>query len=340
MTGTRTASHKTTIHVSNLPKDKAAVKTLFEGMAGFQRIAFHADWVFVSFSSTQAATNAIDYITRKTEMLAAFAKNSISAHSPPTMVVQPNPILFVSLNPATLTEQELTGVLQTYRGFESCRFFPSHALVRFHSVEYARYALENLNETTNLFANYSTKGAKPPTSSVASSTSTAVSTQQASHGSNTSKATLGSTSRISAVSASAVTLTSPYPINPQTQSSQAKRTIHVTHIDKSMADLYRIMQSLPGFQRIAFYPDYCFVIFSPPASHATQAIEEILFKTRMKASLAKADYTSHIIPSSSIGITNSILRIADFPSTATDEELIEFFKLFQGFKDVQFYQAS
>ncbi|KAJ3042394.1 hypothetical protein HDV00_007350 [Rhizophlyctis rosea] len=309
---------KTTIHVTNITKDKAILKKLFQSFDGFRRISFHQDYCFVCFDNLEYATQAIDEIHSQTDMLAAYAKHGVASTMTPTIAVQPNPILYVSLF-SYMTEAELTKIFRSYEGFDSCRFFPSHALVRFKDVEYAKLALEDLNATTNLFANYSTKGAKnntrPPKRSNSQSGAAAEEVEVPPEQGRRSE-------------------------NPTTSSTtQPKRTIHVTNIDKDKASLIRTFSQYEGFRKIAFYADYCFVCFEDMRT-ASKAIEEVLFKTKMKANFAKADFIPHPLSPAAIGTPNSIIRVSDYPSSSTERELTSMFQLYDGCVDVHFYHAS
>ncbi|KAI8811297.1 hypothetical protein BJ742DRAFT_135974 [Cladochytrium replicatum] len=323
-------SPKTTIHVTSIPShlDRADLKKTFAQYPGFTRISFHADYCFACFEDVDSSTKAIDRIHQTTDMLAAYAKHGVASNTTPTIAVQPNPILYVSVFPY-FTEAELVKIFKSYEGFDSTRFFPTHALVRFNSVENARIALEDLNSTTNLFANYSTKGAKNgfsrgPSSGALSAMgrSEEVPDRQGAGMSNTvaSAALGGSGANINGVN-----------------SSVPRHTIHVTNIKLSKLGLKDFFSTMTGFRKIAFYQDYCFVIFDDVKA-AAQAIEDILFKTKMKANFAKAEFTPH--PPPSVGQANSIIRISDFPPNTTDNDLYEFFESYECFQDIQYYHAS
>ncbi|KAJ3319804.1 hypothetical protein HDV06_005925 [Boothiomyces sp. JEL0866] len=142
---------KATIHVTNLNRDKVALKKMAKEFPGFERISFYSEYVFISFKSLQDATNAIDFIHTKTEMLAAYAKNLAVTHQYPPVQIPPNPTLYVALLPQ-FTDQEFINLIK------DCRFFTNHALVCFKTTENATLALEDLNSTTNLHSNYSNKG--------------------------------------------------------------------------------------------------------------------------------------------------------------------------------------
>ncbi|KAJ3279862.1 hypothetical protein HK104_001116 [Borealophlyctis nickersoniae] len=318
---------KTTIHVTNISKDKAFLKRFFSQFTGFRRVSFHQDYCFVCFENLQTATRAIDEIhsqtvvvadTLQTDMLAAYAKHGAVSTATPTIVVQPNPILYISVF-SYMTEAELSKIFASYQGYDSCRFFPSHALVRFRDVESAKLALEDLNATTNLFANYSTKGAKNTTIRL-------------------SRPTLAcSSANVDADTAESSRRSDGGPA--ATSSTQPKRTIHVTNIDIDKASLIRLLSRYEGFVRIAFYADYCFVCFADPR-FASKAIEEILFKTKMKANFAKADFIPHPLSPSAIGSPNAIIRVSDYPPNSTESDLMALYRMYEGFVDVQFYHAS
>ncbi|TPX51078.1 hypothetical protein SeMB42_g01415 [Synchytrium endobioticum] len=161
--GTITGVHapKTTIHVTNIPLkyDRFDLRAFFNKMPGFVRISFHADYAFVCFKDIQHASRGMEQTHATSDMIASYAKFGVSCNTTPSIAVAPNPILYISIFPY-FTEPELTRIFKGYEGFDSARFFTGHCLVRFNNVPVATRALEDLNSTTNLFANYSTKGAK------------------------------------------------------------------------------------------------------------------------------------------------------------------------------------
>ncbi|KAJ3020909.1 hypothetical protein HKX48_009512 [Thoreauomyces humboldtii] len=326
---------KTTIHVTNITRDKATLKRMFQEMEGFRRISFHQDYCFVCFDDLGSATDAIDEIHSQTDMLAAYAKHGVASTTTPTIAVQPNPILYVSLF-SYFTETELTRIFRTYEGFDSCRFFPSHALVRFKDMECSKRALEDLNSTTNLFANYSTKGAKQSGGRSRRGTVSSTSGAPTINGSVSQTATSipGRGDRAGVESSSR--RDEPGAV---TGSGHPKRTIHVTNIDNDKASILALFSKYEGFRRVAFYADYCFVCFADTRT-ASKAVEELLFKTKMKANFAKADFIPHPIPSSAIGHPNFIIRVSDYPSNTTEYDLVHLMERYEGFQDVHFYHAS
>ncbi|ORX59872.1 hypothetical protein BCR36DRAFT_579321 [Piromyces finnis] len=397
---------KTTIHVTGIPQslDRADLKSMFSKFEGFVRICFHSDYIFVSFTEVQYAGKAIEIIHNTTDMLASYAKFGATPINSPSISVQPNPILYIrcshmiSIFPH-FTEQELLKIFKSYEGFDSARFFSSHCLVRYRDVECAKRVLEDLNATTNLFANYSTKGTKKVQ---ASNTSTLLNGRHSVSGSPninpSSTATSNNTFTMinNAATSGMYTLTSNYnsdsdggqssttqsptnfddeiPEKPNIDfqpnkfferrgsyssnasnnssyyansnhngrsnsmshnTSQPKRTLHVTNFNKTKNQLRSIFASFPGFKKVAFYQDYCFVIFTD-AEAASNASEELLFKTKLKVSYAKADYVPYVVSASAIGIPNNIIRAADYPNSTTESELAEMFNSYPGFVDLKF----
>ncbi|KAJ3129493.1 hypothetical protein HK098_001260 [Nowakowskiella sp. JEL0407] len=270
-------------------------------------------------------------------MLAAYAKHGVASNTTPSIAVSPNPILYISIFPY-FSEPELLKIFKSYDGFDSSRFFPTHTLVRFNTIENAKRALEDLNATTNLFANYSTKGAKYPSGNHQSGKVNNTNHRPSSvNGSSVDE--FGSS-----VSSSTTTTTTNHNTTVQHQptsnsTNQPKHTIHVTNIKMSLLSLKKFFMSLTGFKKVAFYQDYCFIIFADVKT-ATQAIEEILFRTKMKANFAKAEFTPHPLSVSAIGVVNSIIRVSDYPPNTTDADLIELFESYPGLTDIQFYQVS
>lgn len=420
---------KTTIHVTGIPPtlDRADLKNIFSNFEGFQRICFHSDYVFVSFAEVAQAGRAIEQIHHTTDMLASYAKFGAAPVTAPSISVQPNPILYIRCSHMTsifphFTEQELLKIFKSYEGFDSARFFNSHCLVRYRDIECAKRVLENLNSTTNLFANYSTKGTKKTVSVAKSpgqnqsgvllngrSNSFSVNNSvnptnlagmmnagnfynsgTSSASSNASTSNYGSDSEMGNMSVGEEPLTnnnpnsstvSPsitypekppaidfqpnklfgdhrerrgsYSSNTSTSSyhnshhggstisnmshntSQPKRTLHVTNFNRSKHQLKCLFASFPGFKKVAFYQDYCFVIFTD-AETASNASEELLFKTKLKVSYAKADYVPYVVSASAIGNANSVIRVADYPNSTTEAELIEMFSSYPGYMELKF----
>jgi len=398
---------KTTIHVTGIPQslDRADLKSMFSKFEGFVRICFHSDYIFVSFTEVAYAGKAIEIIHNTTDMLASYAKFGATPINSPSISVQPNPILYIrcshmiSIFPH-FTEQELLKIFKSYEGFDSARFFSSHCLVRYRDVECAKRVLEDLNATTNLFANYSTKGTKK---AQASNTNSLLSGKHSAAGSPNINATTTATSNntfsmINNAAASGMyTLTNNYNSDSDAQStgqstnsnaifddqipekpnidfqpnkfferrgsyssnasnnssyyansnhtgrsnsmshntSQPKRTLHVTNFNKTKNQLRSIFASFPGFKKVAFYQDYCFVIFTD-AEAASNASEELLFKTKLKVSYAKADYVPYVVSASAIGTPNNVIRAADYPNSTTESELAEMFNSYPGFVDLKF----
>ncbi|KAI9350327.1 hypothetical protein BDR26DRAFT_798586, partial [Obelidium mucronatum] len=314
----------------------------FREYEGFRRISFHQDYVFVCFGDVVTAANAITRIHTETDMNAAYAKHGVASNSTPTIQVAPNPILYVSIFPC-FGEGELLEIFSAYEGFDSCRFFPMHALVRFSNLDTAKRALEDLNMTTNLFANYSTKSTKNTSDQKPRVPSRlnqdAISMELAQSG-------------LQSMINSKLQVNQPQGqqqqqlqqqqslLSPAIASNTApKCTIHVTNLDKDIPTLLDFFKSLPGFSRVAFYIDYAFVIFRDNDS-ASMAIETILFGSRMKANFARSDYTPHIVPHSALGQPSSLVRISDYPSTTTEEDLRLLLDTFPGVTGLNVFHSS
>ncbi|RKO86448.1 hypothetical protein BDK51DRAFT_31733, partial [Blyttiomyces helicus] len=216
-----------------------------------------------------------------------------------------------------------------------CRFFPNHALVRFRDVDCANRALEDL-ATTNLFANYSTKGSKSASGSGGGGgrsggrRSGSASSASSAMASAAGPATSGGAEHGADAGSEGV------GVSP---SNQPKKTIHVTNLDSDKANLLETFTRYEGFRRVAFYADYAFVIFQDIRT-ASKAIEEILFKTKMKANFAKAEFIPYPLAASAIGQVNSIIRVSDYPANTSDYDLCAIFEQYGGFLDVHFYHAS
>ncbi|KAJ3344578.1 hypothetical protein HDU83_005074 [Entophlyctis luteolus] len=288
-------------------------------------------------------------------MNAAYAKHGVASNSTPTIQVPPNPILYVSIFPC-FGEGELLEIFSAYEGFDSCRFFPMHALVRFVNLDTAKRALEDLNLTTNLFANYSTKSTKsigdqkrlaarvnqdPVGLELAQSPVVTSKMQQNQHIPQQSIPQLQSPQQ-SSPTGSAISPGNQSTISSGQQANNAsspKCTIHVTNLDKDIPNLLSFFKTLPGFSRVAFYIDYAFVIFTHQ-DHAFNAIETILFGSRMKANFARSDYTPHIVPASALGAPSSVVRISDYPATTGEEDLRALLRGFAGVVGLSVFHSS
>ncbi|KAJ3059231.1 hypothetical protein HDU98_004758, partial [Podochytrium sp. JEL0797] len=352
-------SKKTTIHVSNIVLNRAQLRLHFREYEGFRRISFHQDYVFVCFGDVITAANAITRIHTETDMNAAYAKHGVASNSTPTIQVAPNPILYVSIFPC-FGESELLEIFSAYDGFDSCRFFPMHALVRFVNLETAKRALEDLNLTTNLFANYSTKSTKtvndvkprivsrlaqdPISLDIVQSGLQSMMNklppmqQQQQQQQQQQMQMQQQMQQQSLLSSSGPLMPSMLNINTN-NASIPKCTIHVTNLDKDIPTLLQFFKTLVGFTRVAFYIDYAFVIFKDSDS-ASCAIETILFGSRMKANFARSDYTPHIVPHSALGPPSSLVRISDYPSTTCEEDLRALLDAFVGVTGLNVFHSS
>ncbi|KAI8620956.1 hypothetical protein BC830DRAFT_1096499 [Chytriomyces sp. MP71] len=302
----------------------------FREYEGFRRISFHQDYIFVCFGDVVTAANAITKIHAETEMNAAYAKHGVASNSTPTIQVAPNPILYVSIFPC-FGEAELLEIFSSYEGFDSCRFFPMHALVRFVNLDTAKRALEDLNMTTNLFANYSTKSTKA-VNDVKSRIPGRLSQEPINLDGAMPQNIMMGPSKLQQQQLQSLLM-------PASSATASKCTIHVTNLDKDIPTLLQFFKSLPGFTRVAFYIDYAFVIFMDSDS-ASAAIETILFGSRMKANFARSDYTPHIVPATALGQPSSLVRISDYPSTTNEEDLRRLVETFRGVTGINVFHSS
>jgi len=114
-----------------------------------------------------------------------------------------------------------------------------------------------------------------------------------------------------------------------------KKTLHVTNFTMNKSALRNLLLSFPGFKTVAFYQDYCFVVFADIES-ATNAAEQLLAKTKLKVNFSKADYIPNVVSPSSIGNPNSILHVTNYPTSTTETEMIEMYSSYPGYLHIHF----
>ncbi|KAH9253116.1 hypothetical protein BASA81_008951 [Batrachochytrium salamandrivorans] len=298
---------------------------------------FFSNHALVRFKSVQHASNALERLNADTNLFANFSTKgsrgsgnaSISASSSGSSGNSHDHVSMGSSNSSTKNQSGLPSLPPATTDSDVSASTeplpPSRTLNRVGSVSSVQ---SEFSDTSGRYTSVALKGEGLSGSQSPSTTNTSGSRESYQAATTSSRNT--NSNGNSSVST-----------NSGSVSSQRvpKCTIHITQIDKSMAALYTFLSLFEGFSMVAFYPDYCFVRFHDIQS-ASHAIEEVLFKTHMKASFARADYTLNSIPAASIGVVNSIVRVADFPSTSADEDLRQFFSLMGGFKDIHFYQAS
>jgi len=114
-----------------------------------------------------------------------------------------------------------------------------------------------------------------------------------------------------------------------------KKTLHVTNFTMNKCALRKLLLSFSGFKTVAFYQDYCFVVFADIES-ATAAAEQLLAKTKLKVNFSKADYIPNVVSPSSIGNPNSILHVTNYPTSTTETEMIEMYSSYPGYLHIHF----
>ena len=235
-------------------------------------------------------------------MVASFAKHGLTPPINALNSTPPNQILFIGLSPA-FSETNWLDLLKEFKGFEGCKFYSSYALAKFICIDTATECMEELCSKTNLSVSFS-------------------------------KIKLAADNGLESIS-------NPDLCHRSSLSSPApKKTIHVTNLDRDRGIFLKMLIGLPGFDRVAFYNDYSFVCFDD-IRNASLAMEQIMAKTKMKASFAKVDFIHHSVAPSQIGSVNSILKISDFPSNMTHSELLGIFQTFDGFVNAtHFYPSS
>ncbi|TPX50665.1 hypothetical protein SeMB42_g01181 [Synchytrium endobioticum] len=112
------------------------------------------------------------------------------------------------------------------------------------------------------------------------------------------------------------------------------RTLHVTKLDRDMADLRAyMMDRLPSLERIGFHDGYVFCCFLDHDS-AKVSRKIILNETRMKARLVEFQYVPHFQPTP-LGSMGSTIRLDYNTIKPTGDEMLKFFGAYPGFAHIE-----
>lgn len=308
---------RATIHITNLSvantgsgtgttnHDKADLLQLLSSFTGFVRVAFYRDWVFAVFSSPQLAAEAIDRLHRETKMRASYAREEYA----PNYIVPdsgaPCAVLYVCNLPWDATNLELTKIFKMYEGFREVYFFREACKVYFDDLSRAKRCLEDLNSRTNLIATFF-KG------------EAGLGMGEDEHWEDDTKAMLAANLGALGIG------TAGYG----TGRAEPKSTLHVSNLTKDRAELKQLFGTFDGFSRIAFYPNWVFVVFNDVAA-AGKAIEQIHATTRMQAAFAQVEYAAPFVRPE-IGEPSKAVRVGNFPSNAVEGEFMKLFRGYQG----------
>lgn len=348
------AEPKSTLHISNLTKDRAELKQFFGAFEGFVRIAFYPNWIFVVFKDVATASKAIEVIHASTRMQAAFAMVDYAAPFVRPEVGDPTKVVRVGNFPSNAVEGEFVKLFRSYQGTTGeVRFGREDCLVSFHSVEAAKAFLDDINGKTNLCAVFHPTGFLVPgaTGGRTSLPNTAASSLPGSVGSGISgfggreerlefweddDPVAMSSSGTSSVDADYMGMGQSMLQN--SASHTPKVTLKIGNITMDRADVRRTLASLDGFQRIAFYRDYIYACFAT-VDHARRAMEWLHINTRMRCVFPKYDYTSRN-DRTDPGVPGPILHVGNLPFNATPGEFVKIFAAYEGYRDVQFFRES
>ncbi|KAI9011729.1 hypothetical protein DFJ74DRAFT_308375 [Hyaloraphidium curvatum] len=354
--GSAKADPKSTLHVSNLTKDRAELKQLFSGFDGFSRIAFYPNWVFVVFKDVASAGKAIEQIHATTRMQAAFAQIEYAAPFVRPEVGEPSKIVRVGNFPSNAIESEFVKLFRSYPGSTGeVRFGREDCHVWFQTVEQAKACVEDINARTNLCAVFYPAAYPMPGANGRPMMPTGI------PGSLGSASSGGFSAREERLEfweddeqpisvPSPGTSDSDYLAGPgrngevsggllQSSGSHApKVTLKIGNITMDRADIRRMLSSLDGFQRIAFYRDYIYACFAT-MEHARRAMDWIHLNTRMRCVFPKYDYTSRN-DKTDTGLPCPILHVSNLPFNATPGEFVKLLSVYEGYRDVQFFRES
>jgi len=149
------------LHITNIQCDRGDLKQLLSSFNGFLRVIFHTDSCYAIFLNEEQATKAIEQLHLSTLMNASYAPNYTPFQTAPS-ANPPNSTLRIRIFPSNITNNELTKILKSYNGFKDVTFYEDSCIVYFQNTDFAKFALEDLNVTTNLIANYVRSDAKRP----------------------------------------------------------------------------------------------------------------------------------------------------------------------------------
>ncbi|TPX32854.1 hypothetical protein SmJEL517_g04107 [Synchytrium microbalum] len=112
------------------------------------------------------------------------------------------------------------------------------------------------------------------------------------------------------------------------------RTLHVTKLDRDMADLRAYLSDrLPCLERIGFHDGYVFCCFLDHESAKTGR-KMILNETRMKARLVEFQYVPHFQPTP-LGTVGTTVRLDYNTIKPTGDEMLKFFGPYPGFAHIE-----
>lgn len=147
------------LHITNIQCDRGDLKQLLSSFKGFLRVIFHTDSCYAIFLNEEQATKAIEQLHLSTLMNASYAPNYTPFQTVPS-TNPPNSTLRIRIFPSNITNNELTKILKSYNGFKYVTFYEDSCIVYFQNTDFAKFALEDLNVTTNLITNYVRSDAK------------------------------------------------------------------------------------------------------------------------------------------------------------------------------------
>ncbi|KAI9206817.1 uncharacterized protein BJ171DRAFT_307279 [Polychytrium aggregatum] len=148
--------------VSKIPDD-VSVSTLrqhFARIPGFLLLSFQPSTYLLAFSNAQTAEKAIHHLQTNTRMEVRYAEpREKDVFKLPHMrrPVPATAALYIRIQ-QWMPHKRFSELLRVYPGFEDARHFKDHIITRFATPDDATKALEDLEATTDLFVDYSSKG--------------------------------------------------------------------------------------------------------------------------------------------------------------------------------------
>jgi hypothetical protein len=136
--------------------------------------------------------------------------------------------------------------------------------------------------------------------------------------------------------------------------NNAKTTIHVTNLPEDKSSLWTTFADLPGFKRVSFHQDFCFVCFDE-ISYATQAIDfvqnSVSYSLGFSAPIYSwdgnqtsmvASYAKHGLSSSNASSINTCPNRILYMSLSPffmERQWNELLRTYEGFEAIKFFAS-
>ncbi|KAI8817142.1 uncharacterized protein EV422DRAFT_542560 [Fimicolochytrium jonesii] len=313
------------ISAKDLPHVKFSLRHSVGTLDGFTRMAFQEEGFYAWFTTRDHAAKAVGRLEGEKHITPTLIKRpqTRTPHAPhpmrPLTAEHYQGALFVRC-PWALTLDGLQCILEAYPGYMTCRHLRDAIIVDYVNHEVAEKVVRDLQETTNIRVEWSTRSAQPGNRYMVDDAG-----DEAAH-----------ERRYSA----------PRPMEPLARPAfapaQTSRTLVVsTAVPVDKADTRAIVAKLPGFSRVRFQGINFHIAFQTPEL-AAQALPLIKrSQPAWKASAAKTDIPP--LPEQLAAVQeaknpkpppSTVLEIAN--AGWTEAECIKLLESFHGFESVDY----